>query len=155
METGATVHLVLMIFLTPIAFGTMGAVLIWFFTQKSESQQADRIEKIWAHRADWSEPVCRRLINSDIAAGMSPEMVRLAWGEPARIETPSDEAQTWVYPTRQSVSRVSFAGEVVTAVEGAAPTAAKNNTVWVYIAMLFALAFVVSVITLVVIFWVR
>lgn len=154
MSTGETVHFVLMIFLTPISFGVMAAVLVWFFTQKTDSEQASRVERIWSRRAEWSEAVCRQLIDRQISAGMLPEMVQLAWGAPTSIEGAAGAAETWVYQSRRTRSRVSFKDGRVSAVDGGVPESDRKNTVWLYIALLLALAFVVSVITVVIIFWV-
>jgi hypothetical protein len=142
-----------MIFLTPISFGVMTAVLIWFFTQKSDAEQAGRVERIWAQREAWGEPVCRKLINHEVFPQMTPEMARLAWGNPDSTETdPANATEVWLY---KNDSRITFKNGLVIQVDGTAPATSQKNPVWLYIALLFALAMVISAITLLVIYLVR
>lgn len=147
METGETVYLILLILLTPISFGAMAAVLYWFITQKSDTEQAGRVDAIWSHRRDWGEGLCRQLINRQLAPQMTPEMVRLAWGQPPDTETHSATEEVWNYVS----GKVTFSSGQVAVFSGEAPKTGRNP-VWFYIAILLALALMVSVITLVVIF---
>jgi len=151
MNTGATLHLILMIFLSPLAFGAMAAVVVWFFTQKSDAAQANRVTDIWNRRQEWGEPLCRQLIDRQIAAQMTPAMVKLAWGEPVAINRAAASTEEWRYPT----GSVTFENGLVAAFTGAPAPPQRNATVWVYIGLLLGLAVIVSIITLIVVFIIR
>ena len=157
METGATLHLVLMIFLTPISFLAMGLVVWWFFSQQSDATQARNAEDIWDHRDSWGEDTCRRLIDGKIEAGMSPEMVRLAWGSPSSNTVNPDSREQWDYyqgKQKKLIGTVTFDENRVVEFSTPRLTSGRGNAVWIYITLLFGLSFAVSLITLVTIFWV-
>lgn len=153
MHTGETVHFVLMVFLTPISFGAMGAVVWWFLHQHNDATEAGNVEQVWAKRGEWGEATCRQIINHQVAAGMSPEMVTLAWGAPARVEAiPGGE--TWRYEAaknRRTTGTVAFQDNVVVETSGQPPTRSRGLTPWLIIAATLALATIVSIIALVVI----
>jgi hypothetical protein len=156
METGARFHLIIMIFLTPVSFGAMALVIWWFFTQKTETVQAANVEAIWRNRDVWGEATCRQLLEGKIEPDMTPEMVRLAWGEATETETPGKQHARWIYrrgKKQQIVGTVTFNQNKVVNFDSPQLVAPPTYTVWVYIAILLVLSLVVSAITLAIIFW--
>jgi hypothetical protein len=157
METGATLHIILMIFLTPVSFGAMGLVVWWFFTQQSDNAQAQNVEEIWNHRDKWGEDICRQLIDGTIGLDMSPEMVRLAWGPPSTTRVENDDREQWTYYQRKQkrlIGSVIFDEKRVVEFSASRLNSSPGKTVWIYIALLFGLSLIVSLITLVTIFWI-
>lgn len=153
MYTGETVHFVLMVFLTPISFGAMGLVVWWFLRQHNDATEAGNVEQVWAKRAEWGDTTCRQIINHQVAVGMSPEMVTLAWGSPATVEA-SPGGETWLYQAankQQTTGTVKFRGNAVIEASGKPPAGGKGMAAWLIIAATLALATIVSLIALVVI----
>jgi hypothetical protein len=145
--TGATLHLVLMIILTPISFGAYFALVWWFFSHQAENSQAKRIDQIWGHRHTWGEPLCRQLIARQIEPGMTPEMVILAWGHPTAVHPLPDGGEKWEYPTGQ----ITLHRQQVIATEGNPPGGEGKMNVWRIIAIVLGVALLVCAITLMVI----
>ncbi|GAB4425206.1 MAG: hypothetical protein Kow0031_04700 [Anaerolineae bacterium] len=156
MHTGETVHFVLMLFLTPISFGAFGAVVWWFLRQHNDTTEAGNVEQVWAKRTEWGEATCRRIINRQVTAGMSPEMVTLAWGQPSRVEPQPGGGEVWRFEaaqTGQPGGEVVFRQGVVAEASGQPPGSGRSSgrAAWLIIAATLVLALIVSVITLVVI----
>jgi hypothetical protein len=154
MYTGETVHFVLMVFLTPISFGAFGAVVWWFLRQHNDTAEAGNVEQVWAKRTEWGEATCRRIIDRQVTAGMSPEMVTLAWGQPSRVEPQPGGGEVWRFePGKkgQPGGEVTFREGVVAEASGQPDGSGSGRTAWLIIAATLVLALVVSVITLVVI----
>jgi hypothetical protein len=65
---------------------------------------AERQAILQAH-PEWMADVRAALIAGIICAGMSPEMVRAAWGRPTRISASSElgQPETWHYAGRPSI----------------------------------------------------
>jgi hypothetical protein len=145
-----------MIILVPISFGAYFAVVWWFFSHKADSQQGERVDEIWGRRQSWGEPLCRRLINREVGPEMTPEMVKLAWGEPTVIQSLPNGGEEWVYRTggsRESI--VTLQNSQVVRAEGNPPGADGKLNVWLIIAIVLGLAVLLCVITLIVIFAAR
>jgi hypothetical protein len=153
MYTGETVHFVLMVFLTPISFGAMGLVVWWFVRQNNDAAETTNIDQVWAKRGEWGEATCRQIINRQVVAGMSPEMVTLAWGAPAKVE-PIPGGETWLYEAvknQQTTGTVAFRDNTVVEASGKPAVSGKGLAPWLIIAASLALATIVSMISLVVI----
>ena len=72
------------------------------------TKNADEIAEIWPQvqaATDWSLDDKELILAGDVQPGMSPEQVRLSWGEPAE-EIPSDPGtgveRTWNYADRKA-----------------------------------------------------
>lgn len=139
-----------MIVLTPISVGAFGAVVWWMVRSRAETDSAERIDRIWQQRNSWGEETCRLLIERQVEAGMTPEMVRLAWGEPAAVETTSAGLERWQY--NNSGYALFEAGQVIEA-ERATPARKLVWGPWPIIAILLGLSTLVSIIALGVVFF--
>lgn len=161
MDTGETVHIILLIILAPLSVGAFGAVAWWFFKQKSGTEEdARRVGKIWAQHEVWGDETCRRIINRQLAAGMTPSMVRLAWGDPAEIRPGGDDTalDTWRYPANNSgqpARSVTFDSGVVSSWNGQAAADTVGLNPYILVAALLGLALFLSALTVAVIFIVR
>ena len=154
MHTGETLHLVLMILLTPISFGAMGIVVWWYLTQRNDGTEAGNVDQIWNKRDQWGEEICRQLINRQIVAGMSSEMVELAWGSPTNIETRTGGDEAWLYQVPgggQSAGSVLLRNNIVIQSTGSPAKTGKSSAPWIIITATLVLAVIVSIITLLVI----
>lgn len=140
MQTGATVHLVMMLILTPISVGTMALVVWWFIRTQHSSD--DRVAQIWAQREAWGEPLCRRLINREIEAGMTPAMVKLAWGEPLTIQD-----ERWQYPNN---AYVLFEQDRAVEWSDPPPIAGQELNPWLVLAILLGLSLIIIVVVFIV-----
>lgn len=108
MDTG-----LLVLAFAAVMLGTLGWV---FMIQRHEKE---RQAKILAKRGQWSDGQIQSALNKKISAGMTEEMVLLAWGQPANIDkreiTKSGlNKERWVYGRpRKGASYVYFSdGEV-------------------------------------------
>lgn len=155
MSTGETVFWTLMVILTPISVGAFLAVAWWIVRQQGEKESTERVDKIWGYRGQWGEPICRQLINREVTEGMTPEMVRLAWGEPKAIEQRATGGEQWVYDTNSSDQTEHYAilkeGRVIQAKNQAPQTGFRWGPWWI-IWISLGLSFLVSVIALVIVF---
>lgn len=160
MDTGETVHLILMIILVPLSVGSFGAVAWWFARQKSGAEaDAQRVDAIWTQHEVWGDETCRQIINRQVAAGMTPPMVKLTWGHPAAVNRADDSTQeTWHYlpdRTDQPARAVTFKNGRVDDWEGQFPDAEAGINPYILIAALLGLALFLSAVTVAVIFIVR
>ena len=156
MQTGELLFNIWMLILTPISFLAMGIVTWWFLRQHRERNQPQRVDEIWAKRTAWGEETCRKLIDYLIEAGMTAEMLKLAWGEPKQI-LPQAEAQgeVWLYDgldLAQSSNYVVLQNGEVTQVVGSAPAEGFILGPELVIAILFGISFIACTV-LFVILW--
>ncbi len=69
----------------------------------ASSSTSSTISRIDANRAQfdsWPYPVQDAILSERVINGMTPEMVRVAFGEPTEImtrQTPQGEEETWIY----------------------------------------------------------
>jgi hypothetical protein len=83
-------------------------------------------EDVVAAHPEWSPEIRGAVASGVICAGMSPEMVRAAWGYPTRISSDGSELNSrdvWHYPGRQHNANL-MGGQT----DGAQPSA--EWTVW-------------------------
>jgi len=97
-DTGSTVYVILLSALAPFSVGGL-IFVIWWFTHSDEGdkQNNDLIQAIWNRRDEWGEDICRQLISKQISPQMTPDMVRLAWPEPEKIEPLTPPREKWHY----------------------------------------------------------
>ncbi|RME97727.1 MAG: hypothetical protein D6768_19000 [Chloroflexi bacterium] len=159
MDTGETVHIMLLIILAPLSVVTFGLVAWWFYRQKSGAEEdAQRVANIWAQHEAWGDETCRRIINRQLAAGMTPAMVRLAWDDPAEIHPAGNNTEMWSYPAGgagQNARSVTFENGKVSGWEGKYVAVAAGLNPYLIVAVLLGLACFLSALTVAVIFIVR
>ena len=75
------------------------ALVIWVVVKQYSDSK--RKASIMARKNEWGESVCETILNKRITIGMNEEMVTLAWGRPAKVETKEVSASgqkiRWVY----------------------------------------------------------
>jgi type II secretory pathway pseudopilin PulG len=67
--------------------------------RKAEEQRQTEIR---SHESDWGKDICESLISKEIRIDMTPEMIRLAWGQPNDIDQKElsktgKSKERWVY----------------------------------------------------------
>lgn len=156
MQQGETVFWIFMIVLTPISVGSFLAVMWWMARPRGEAESAERIDCIWRQRDIWGEAICRQLIDHQVEPGMTPEMVRLAWGDPQSIRQPKPDVEQWLYddaPPETTTNYVSFkAGQVTTATKAMGKPLLTWGP-WPIIAILLGISVLVSLIAVGVVFF--
>jgi hypothetical protein len=74
----------------------------------SSRQEHDRQDIVVAH-PEWPSEIVGAVASGVISAGMSPDMVRAAWGFPTRISSDgsgSSQRDTWHYTRRQHAAEI-------------------------------------------------
>lgn len=156
MNTGETVFIIFMIILTPISVGSFAAVVWWIIRPHRETESAERVDKIWEQRETWGEDICRQLLAHQVEPDMTPEMVRLAWGEPKAIEPTSTGLERWHYhdpPSQQPTGYALFKNKRVIEAVPLPPTRRLTWGPWPIIAILLGLSALVSMVALGVVFF--
>ena len=119
MQQGEIVFWIFMIVLTPVSVGSFVAVIWWIARPRRETESAERTDHIWEQRDVWGETICRQLLDRQVEPDMTPEMVRLAWGDPQSVRQPEPGVEQWLYddaPPEKVTDYVLFkAGRVTTA----------------------------------------
>jgi hypothetical protein len=91
--------------LTPPIYAVVAATLL----AACASTPARRIDSDRAAFNQFPSPVQEKIRAGEVAAGFTPEMVRLAWGPPDRVYTRrTEQGDTEVWSYRSGGSRVSF-----------------------------------------------
>ena len=141
--------LVLMLLIAPISIITMLLITRWFINQRGEREQTDRVTEIWSRRQEWGEALCRRIIDRQLEAGMTPDMVRLAWGEPQAIKRPPGQTdEQWLYDIDQSGpihNQVTFQANKVSEWTGSPLRTDRDISPWLVVAILVGLVVVIGV----------
>ncbi|MCB0209934.1 MAG: hypothetical protein KDJ52_11415 [Anaerolineae bacterium] len=151
MGTGETVFWILMAVLTPISIGSFAAVVWWMLRPRGEIESAKRVDRIWQQRDIWGEALCRRLIEQHVEPEMTPEMVRLAWGEPQAVRRLETGDEQWLY-NDAATDIVSFKSGRVTTAMRSTPKRGLVWGPWPIIAILLGISALVSMIALGVVF---
>ena len=120
----------------------------WFMHRRGEQEQTDRVAEIWAHHQEWGDAVCRQLLKREVAAGMSPDMVRLAWGSPQAVKRPPGQTdEQWLYdlkPSDQLQNYVTFKDGRVIEQAGAPFRAGRSLSPWLIISILVGLVVIIT-----------
>ena len=155
MDMGDRIYLILTFITAPVSIIIMGWVTWWFIQQRGEKEDTERVGSIWAKRTEWGEALCRQLINREIAVEMTPEMVRLAWGQPQAIQRPPDtDIENWLYDSDQLETAQQYVtlknGQVI-GWHGQPQPTTQGIDPWVVIVGLIGFAFFISTIVLIVV----
>ena len=119
--------------------------------QRGETESAERVDRIWQQRDTWGEPLCRQLIEQHVEPEMTPEMVRLAWGEPQAVRQLEPDGEQWLY-NDTATDVVSFKAGRVTIATRSTPKRTLVWGPWPIIFILLSLSTLVSMIALGVVF---
>ncbi|MCB0163606.1 MAG: hypothetical protein KDI79_05225 [Anaerolineae bacterium] len=156
MQQGEIVFWIFMIVLTPISVGSFLAVMWWMARPRRDTESAERVDHIWQQRDNWGEALCRQLIERQVEPGMTPEMVRLAWGDPQAVRQPEPDVEQWLYddaPPETSTNYVSFKADRVTTAAKSTPKSMLAWGPWPIIVITLGISILVSMIALGVVFF--
>ncbi len=94
------------LFITPVVLLVAG-----FSATGCSSSQMSRIDRNRELYESWPLDIQQSVLDGKVIPGMTPDMVRVTWGEPSEVVTQSDEGdEIWVYVRGGSEGAVMYPG---------------------------------------------